>query len=339
MQQVVITQYGGPEVLKVREAPDPTPMRGEIRIAVAAAGLNFADVSARVGLYADAPKPPMTVGYEVSGVVDAVGGGVEEFAVGDRVLALTRFGGQSSSVVVPVHQAVSLPAELDLVHAAAIPVNYLTAYLMLVRLGSVREGQSVLIHAAAGGVGFASLQICRKLGAVTYGTASAGKHERLREAGLDHPIDYRTQDFAVEVNRLTKGRGVDVILDAVGGATTRKNYALLRPMGRLFMFGASSTSQDPKRNLLKVASSLAQFPIFHPIALMNANKGVFGINLGHLWEEKEMMREVLTELLQWWADGIIEPVVDSTFPFSRAGDAHDQLQQARNIGKVLLIPD
>lgn len=339
MQQVVITRYGGPEVLEVREAPDPQPMRGEVRISVAAAGLNFADVSARVGLYADAPKPPMTVGYEVSGTIDAVGAGVEGFAVGDRVIGLTRFGGQSSSVVIPTAQATHLPDGLDLVEAAAIPVNYLTAYLMLVRLGSVRPGQSVLIHAAAGGVGFAALQVCKLLGAETYGTASAGKHERLREEGLDHPIDYRNQDFSVEVNRLTKGRGVDVILDAVGGATTRKNYKLLAPMGRLFLFGASSTSQDSKRNIAKVVSALAQFPVFHPISLMNSNKGVFGVNLGHLWDETAMMDETLTELLQWWSEGKISPIIDSTFPFSKAGDAHDQLQKARNVGKVLLIPD
>lgn len=338
MQRVVITRYGGPEVLEVRDAPDPSPMRGEVRIAVAAAGLNFADVSARVGLYPDAPKPPMTVGYEVSGTVDAVGGGVDDFEVGDKVVALTRFGGQSSSVVVPQHQVVHLPDGLDLVHAAAIPVNYLTAYLMLVRLGNVRNGESVLIHAAAGGVGFAALQICKQLGAVTYGTASAAKHERLRAEGLDHPIDYRNQDFAAEVTRLTKGRGVDVILDAVGGNTSRKNYRLLRPLGRLFLFGASSASQDPKRNLLKAASAIAQFPVFHPLPLMNANKGVFGVNLGHLWDEKQLMNEALTELLAWWADGRIEPVIDSMFPFSQAGKAHDQLQQARNVGKVLLIP-
>ena len=338
MQQVVITKVGGPEVLEVREAPDPSPMRGEIRIAVAAAGLNFADVSARVGLYPDAPKPPMTVGYEVSGVVDAVGGAVEGFAVGDRVVAITRFGGQSTSVVVPIHQAVHVPDELDLVTAAAIPVNYLTAYLMLVRLGNVRRGESVLIHAAAGGVGFAALQICRLLGAVTYGTASAAKHDRLREAGLDHPIDYRNQDFADEVMRLTNGRGVDVILDAVGGPTSRKNYRLLRPLGRLFLFGISSASQDPKRNLFKAAAAIARFPVFHPLGLIDANKGVFGVNLGHLWDEEEMIHDVLGELVQWWADGKIAPVIDSVLPFGKAAEAHDRLQQARNVGKVLLVP-
>lgn len=338
MRQVVIARHGGPEVLEVREAPDPTPMRGEVRIAVAAAGLNFADVSARVGLYPDAPSPPMTVGYEVSGTIDAVGSGVDDVAVGDRVVALTRFGGQSSSVVVPVAQVVRLPDGLDLVEAAAIPVNYMTAYLMLVRLGNVRPGESVLIHAAAGGVGLAALQICRQLGAVTYGTASAAKHDRLREAGLDHPIDYRHQDFAKEVTHLTKGRGVDVILDAVGGATTRRNYRLLRPMGRLFVFGASSMAQDERRRVRKVAAAMAQFPVFHPLALMNANKGVFGVHLGHLWDERELMAEVLAEVLRWWEDGRIAPVIDSTFPFERAADAHDQLQKARNVGKVLLIP-
>jgi len=338
MRQVVITKFGGPEVLEVREAPDPQAMRGEVRIAVAAAGLNFADVSSRVGLYPDAPKPPMTVGYEVSGTIDELGAGVVGFEVGDEVVAFTRFGGQSSSVVVPFGQVVKVPDSFDLVNAAAIPVNYVTAYLMLVRLGSVHPGESVLIHAAAGGVGLAALQICRQLGAITYGTASAAKHDRLRAAGLDHPIDYRSQDFAEEVRRLTRGRGVDVILDAVGGATTRKNYKLLAPLGRLFVFGASATSQQSKRNYLTAASTLAKFPLFHPLSMMSANKGVFGINIGHLWNEQELMHQMLTEVMGWWADGRIMPVIDSTYGFDRAGEAHDQLQLGRNVGKVLLIP-
>ncbi len=338
MRQVVITKFGGPEVLQVRHAPDPTPGAGQVRIAVAAAGLNFADVSARVGLYPDAPKPPMTVGYEVSGTIDAVGDGTTGFAVGDRVVALTRFGGQSSSVVVPAIQVVALPEGADLETAAAIPVVYLTAYLMLVRLGSVQPGDKVLIHAAAGGVGLAALQLCQMLGAETYGTASASKHERLRELGLDHPIDYRNTDFADEVRRLTDGRGVDVILDAVGGATSRKNAKLLAPLGRLFHFGASAASQDQKRNLWRAGKAIASFPLYHPIALMNSNRGVFGINLGQLWDHTELLQASLGELMRLWSEGVIDPIVDSTYPFDRAGDAHDQLQLARNFGKVLLIP-
>lgn len=338
MEQIWITEHGATDVLEVRSGADPVAAPGEIRIKVAAAGLNFADVSARVGLYADAPKPPMVVGYEVSGTVDQLGAGVESFALGDAVVALTRFGGHSSSVVVPVNQAFALPAEADVVHAAAMPVNYLTAYLMLVKLGSIREGDTVLIHAAAGGVGQAALQLCKMLGATTFGTASAAKHDRLAELGLDHPIDYRNKDFAEEVERLTDGRGVDVILDAVGGATSRKNVKLLAPLGRLFHFGISAASQEPKRNMFTAARTVASLPIHHPVSLMQNNRGVFGINLGHLWDETEMLGDAMVELLSFWEKGIIEPVIDSTFPFSEAAAAHDQLQLARNFGKVLLIP-
>ena len=338
MRQITITEYGGPEVLRVTEAPDPTPGPGEIRVSVSAAGLNFADVSARMGLYPDAPKPPMVVGYEASGVVDRLGDGVTGFEVGERVLVLSRFGGQSSSVVVPMSQAVVIPDELDLVAAAAIPVNYLTAYLMLVRLAALRPGDSVLIHAAAGGVGIAAIQLCRTLGVTTYGTASASKHEAVRALGLDHPIDYRNQDFAAEVLRLTGGRGVDVILDAVGGSTSRKNYKLLAPLGRLFHFGASSASKDGRRKILNVVKSLGAFPVYHPIQLMNANKAVYGINLGHLWDEQEMLREILDELLEMWQQGVIEPVIDSIHPFDQVAAAHDRLESAKNVGKVLLVP-
>jgi NADPH:quinone reductase-like Zn-dependent oxidoreductase len=247
MNQVWIPRFGGPEVLEVRSAPDPHAGAGEVRIAVAAAGVNFADVLARAGLYPDAPKPPMVVGYEVAGVVDEVGPGVEQLAVGNRVVALTRFGGYSSSAVVPVARVLALPEGKDIVHAAGLPVTFMTAHLLLNRLGSLRSGERVLIHAVAGGVGLAALQLARRAGAVTIGTASRGKHDRLRELGLDHPIDYRSTDFEAEVMRFTNGRGVDVVLDAVGGVTTRKSYRCLAPLGRLLFFGLSSASAPSRR--------------------------------------------------------------------------------------------
>src|SRR5207253_2835792 len=173
-------------------------------IRVRAAGVNFADLMARRGLYPDAPPLPFVPGYEVAGEVDAG----EPALVGRRVLALTRFGGYSEAVVVPAKRAVEIPAKLSFAEAAAIPVNWITAWHMLVELCNVRRGQRVLVHAAAGGVGTAALQICRRVGAEVIGTASASKHARLREMGLSHAIDYRTQDFEVEVKRITGGRGV-----------------------------------------------------------------------------------------------------------------------------------
>jgi synaptic vesicle membrane protein VAT-1 len=340
MEQVWITRFGGPEVLEVRSAPDPHPGPDEVRVAVAAAGVNFADVSARAGLYPDAPKAPCVVGYEVSGVVDEVGAAVDDFVVGDRALALTRFNGYSTSVIVPAHQVQRVPEGKDLQAAAGLPVTFLTAYLMLTRMGALRRGDRVLIHAAAGGVGLAALQLARHVGAVTIGTASAAKHERLRDLGLDYPIDYRTNDFEPEVMRITDGRGVDLVLDAVGGTTTRKSYRCLAPLGRLFCFGLSSASAPSRRQAWRTApKAFVTTPVFHPLQLMNANKGVFGFNLGHLWEHTELLHEAMGDIVTLWGKGEIDVIVDSTFPFRQTAAAHAQLEQARNFGKVLLLPE
>ena len=339
MRQVLITRYGGPEVLEVRTAPDPVPRPDEVLIRVAGAGVNFADLSARAGLYPDAPPAPMVVGYEVAGTVEAVGAEVTSLAVGDRVMALTRFGGYADLVAVPAVQVAPVHDGADLVHAAGLPVAFLTAYVMLNRLGSVRPGDTVLIHSAGGGVGLSALQLAKNLGAVTIGTASTKKHARLAEMGLDHAIDYRTQDFEREVLRITGGRGVDVALDPVGGTSLRKSYRCLAPLGRLFCFGMSSANANSRKEAWKtLPKALATTPLFHPMSLMNANRGVFGINMGHLWEERAMMGEALGELAGMWERGQIGPVIDSTFPFADAGAAHQQLDRALNFGKVVLVP-
>jgi synaptic vesicle membrane protein VAT-1 len=339
VRQIWITRHGGPEVLEVREAPDPEPLAGEVRIRVSGAGVNFADLSARAGLYPDAPPPPMVVGYEVAGEIDAVGSGVGRFVSGDRVMGTTRFGGYSDVVTVPEHQVVKVPAGADLVQAAGLPVTYLTAYLMVVRLGALRRGDSILVHSAGGGVGLSALQLAKGLGLVTFGTASTRKHARLREMGLDHPIDYRTEDFEAEVMRITGGRGVDVVLDAQGGSSMRKSYRCLAPMGRLFCFGMASGNAESRRSAWRTLPvALARTPIFHPLGLMNANKAVFGINLGHLWEEREMIGGTLTDLAGMWERGEIDPVIDSTYSFDESGRAHAQLAQGRNFGKVVLTP-
>ena len=344
MRQVQIPKYGGPEVLRVVTGPDPEPGPGEVRIRVAAAGVNFADISARAGLYPDAPPAPLVVGYEVSGHVDALGpevGGPTTGgpAVGDRVMALTRFGGYADVVCVPVNQVAPVHDGADLVAAAGIPVTFLTAHIMVNHLGAARPGDTVLIHSAGGGVGLAALQLARNAGATTIGSASASKHERLAERGLDHAIDYHTTDVEREVMRLTGGRGVDIALDARGGSSLRSSYRCLAPLGRLFCFGMSSGNAPNRLAAIRTMPvALATTPVFHPIALMNANKGVFGINMGHLWDEGDRIGAFLVELAQAWEAGTIEPVIDSVFGFAEAARAHEQLAQARNFGKVLLVP-
>ncbi len=336
MQQVQIPRYGGPEVLSIVEAEDPEPGPGEVRIAVRAAGINFADILARMGMYKDAPPLPAVMGYEVAGVIDAVGQGVEDHRLGQRVLAMPQFGGQSTMVVVGQQEAVELPAGMSFEQGATLPVVYLTAYHMLYYLGNLHQGERVLIHSAGGGVGLAAIQLARLRGAEIFGTASAAKHPRLTELGVDHCIDYRDQDFEQEVRRITDGAGVHVALDAVGASSFGKSYRCLAKNGRLFCFGISSLSPGKKRSLLAAASGLVQFPIFHPIKLMMENKGVFGVNLGQLWDEAEVMRGQLSSLLELFGGGQITPTVDRAFPLEQAAEAHQYIQDRKNFGKVVL---
>ena len=338
MRQVVTTANGGVEVLKVQEAPDPVAAKGEVVVKVNAAGLNFADILARQGLYPDGPKKPCVMGYEVAGVIEAAGEDVDQQFVGQAVMAMTRFRGQAEKIAVPVNQLFAKPESLSFEAAAAIPVNYLTAYALLHVMGSLDAGESVLIHNAGGGVGLAAIDIAKKIGATTYGTASPGKHEFLRERGLDHPIDYRNQDWLPVLQQLTDGRGVDLVIDPIGGSHWKKSYAALRHTGRLGMFGVSTASANGLKGKLKLIKAAAQMPRFHPLGLLNKNRGVFGLNLGHMWHEPEKVATWMEAILAGVSEGWVRPHVDKAFPFAQAGDAHSYMEARKNIGKVVLVP-
>ena len=336
MRQVVIPRFGAPDVLDIREAPDPSPGDGDIRIRVRAVGINFADILARLGLYPDAPAPPMVVGYEVAGKVDAVGRTVVGFAPGERVLALTRFGGYADTVVVPASQAFHFPDELSDAEAAAVPVNYLTASLALYRMAALSPGETVLVHNAGGGVGIAATQLARLRRATVIGTASAFKHDALRSFGVDHAIDYRDADVAAEVNRITRGRGVDVILDPIGGRSFTDSYRMLAPLGRLVIFGLSAAAPGERRSALRAFHAWWSTARFNPMSLINRNRGVFGLHIGHLWDEHQQLAPLMAMLVSELHAGRLTPVVARTFPLERAADAHRFIQSRSNIGKVVL---
>jgi NADPH:quinone reductase-like Zn-dependent oxidoreductase len=329
VRQVWIARKGGPEVLELREAPDPQPGPDQVRIRVRAAGVNFAELMARRGLYPDAPKLPFVPGYEVAGEIDAG----PSHRIGQRVLALTRFGGYSDVVVVPARFAIEIPPRMSFAEAAAIPVNWLTAWHMLVELCNVKRGQIVLVHAAAGGVGTAAVQICRRAGAEVIGTASGSKHARLRELGLTHAIDYRTQDFEAEVKRITGGRGVHVVLDAVGGASIKKGWRCLAPTGKLVVFGASSVMQGP----VGMLASVLQMTPFWPLKVMRENKALIGVNVGRLWSQEDLLTSELRAILQGIAEGAFRPIVDAEVPLGEARRAHERLEHRENFGKVVLV--
>ncbi len=339
MQQIWISKTGAPEVLELREAPDPTPGEGEVLIAVRATGINFADILARMGMYPDAPPIPCVVGYEVAGTVSAVGAGVREFKAGDRVFAITRFGGYSSVVSVPEQQVFAMPKDASFEEAAAIPVNYFTAHLGMFFQGNLKEGERFLIHSAGGGVGLAAIQLAQLKNAEIFGTASAGKHAFLKEHGLHHAIDYRTQDFEAEVRRITNGKGVHLILDAVGGKSFQKSYDSLASLGRLVMFGISSAATGKRRSMISLLTTVFSMPKFKPLSLLNQNKGVFGLNLGHLWEELPVLRHIGLELVDLFEVGKIKPHIAASFPLSQAAEAHQFIQDRKNTGKVVLTVD
>ena len=337
MKALVVTEHGPPDVLRVQERPDPEPGPGEVRIRVRAAGVNFADLLGRVGLYPDAPKPPCVVGYEVAGDVDSLGEGVEGLEVGQRVMGACRFGGYAQLAVTKVDAIVPLPDGWSYSEGAAMPVTYATAYAGLVRYGALRAGERVLIQAAAGGVGIAATQIAKLLGAEVYGTASPAKHDAIRELGVDHPVDYRTHDVVDEVRRIAgEQHPIDLALDAVGGRSFRQSFALLRAGGRLVCFGASEVQAGERRSPLRALRLLAQMPRFNPVKLMSQSKSVIGLNMLTLWDEKQSLDELIEPLRAWIDEGSIRPVVAQEFRLDDGAAAHRYVHERSNVGKVVL---
>jgi NADPH:quinone reductase-like Zn-dependent oxidoreductase len=339
MRAIWTTGTNGPDSLEVRETKDPEPGPGQVRIRVRAAGLCFAEVMAAQGLYPDAPKFPAVLGYEAAGVIDKVGEGVDERREGGHVVAFARSGAHSDVVCVPDGQAFAIPHGKGFTEAAAIPVNYVTAYHILFRAATIRPGERVLVHMAAGGLGTAALQLCRTVdGVETFGTASAAKHAALREEGCTHPIDYHATDYAKEIRRLTGGEGVDVVLDPLGGADSRKGLKLLRPGGRLVAYGFANLASGRRRNPARVLRQLASVPLLTPLQLMSANKAVAGVHIGRLLDRMDVLTQELTEVLALWAAGTIAPRIDATYPFAKAADAHRRILSHGNTGKIILTP-
>jgi NADPH:quinone reductase-like Zn-dependent oxidoreductase len=334
MRAVVITKHGPPSVLKVQDRPDPPPpSAGQVRILVRAAGVNFADHLARVGLYPEAPKVPSVVGYEVAGTIEAVGDGVDPARVGERVLAGTRFGGYAEIVNAAADDTVVLPESMSFEQGAAVPVNYATAWAALHGYGSLRTGERVLVHAAAGGVGIAAVQLAKAAGAIVDGTASPGKHSQLAALGIDHAIDYRRDGW-------WKGlEPYDIVLDALGGTSLRRSFDLLRPGGRLVAYGLSSLLQGEMRSLRRAApQALAMVRGFNLINQLNESKTVIGLNMLRLWDDRGTLEPWIEPLSAALSDGTAAPVVHAAVPFADAPEAHRILAARENVGKVVLVP-
>lgn len=335
----LVTRSGGPDVLQLR-ARDSLPCGPrQIRVRVAFAGVNFADLAARAGVYGPAPKPPFAPGFEVSGrVVEA--GSESGFTVGERVLACSRFGGYTDELVVDGARARRLPSAMSLEEGAALPAQYITAYHALTEVCRVRKGESVLVHAAAGGVGTAVVQLCGVLGLESFGTASnAEKLAYAHAQGLRHGIDTSRQDFETEVLRLTGGHGVDVALDANGGDSFARSFRCLAPGGRLVVFGAAAAMPRSLKTLPDLpgaAWALLQQKKWGPFELIERNVSVCGLQVLLLWDQVELLGREIDALLFLREAGKIRPVIDQIFPLGRADEAHRYLHARKTRGKVLL---
>jgi NADPH:quinone reductase-like Zn-dependent oxidoreductase len=330
-----MTRHGAPEVLRVQERPDPPqPAAGEVTVEVRAAGVAFSEIAARVGVYPPAPKPPAVLGTDIAGTVTAIGDGVATVSVGDRVFGVSRYNGHAERVNTLADNVRPLSEALTFEQGAAIGINYATAWMALVDYGGLehRDRGRVLIHAAAGGVGIAATQIARRYGAEVWGTASQRKHDAIRALGVDHPIDYNVKGWHRELPSF------DVILDPLGGSNWRISYGLLRQGGRTVNYGASNAVPDGRRSLISFVKALAVMPRPNLLKQLWASKGILGLSMPGLWEDRGSYGPFLDPLLPLIEDGTISPVIDTTFTFEQAPDAHRRMMERRNIGKVVLVP-
>ena len=333
--RVVITKPGGPKVLDIQEISIPEPDSDEVCIAVHFAGINFADTLMRLGFYQPRPPFPFTPGYEVSGVVHSIGSNVKGFEIGQRVVGLMRTGGQATHVITDASRTLPIPDELSLEAAASMPVTYITAHHMLHHLGNLKPTDSVLIHGGGGGVGTAALQLCQWAGIRNvWSTASAAKAKIIQSYGAT-AIDRHQEDFTQIIREATDGKGVDHILDPIGGEHLKRSISVLAQGGKLYTYGMSSAAPSSKRSLWKAFKALRSRPRFDPMLMMSRNQGVFGVHMG-TWNDEAVMQEQMENIIKGMKEGALTPIIDSIYDAKDVALAHQHIHDGKNIGKVLL---
>jgi synaptic vesicle membrane protein VAT-1 len=341
MRAMVVKRYGNPDVLGIRELPDPQLNPGEVLIRVKAVGVNFADLMQRMGIYPGVPKPPFVPGFEVAGVVEKVADGGragegEQIRPGDAVCAITQFNAYAEWVAAPGRQVYRLPAGMPFDDGAALPVNYLTAYHAMFAMGNLQSGDRILIHSAAGGVGIAAVQLAHAHGLEIFGTAGPTKQEYLRKIRVDHAIDYEKNNF-VDVVRKFSPDGIEMVMDAIGGKSFANSYKCLGPTGRLVVYGLSAAAgSDGKKSLGRGLAALLQTPRFNPLKLMSDNITVIGVSLGKMASRSALMRSEIEEIFKLYESGKLKPVIGKSFPLADAASAHKYIHARKNIGKVIL---
>lgn len=335
MKKVIYPKIGGTDSIQIVEEKLDLPKENQVKVRVHRAGINFADLMMRQGLYGSNPDFPFTPGYEASGEIIDLGKEITNLQLGQRVIAMTGFGGYSEEVIVDSNRVVPIPDNISFDQAAAMPVTYGTAYHMLVHLGGLKKGDSVLIHHAAGGVGTAAAQICQAYGAgLIIGTASESKKEFVESLGMRF-VNRDQEDFVKVCKDMTNGKGVHQAIDPVAGKHLMRSYNALRNGGKLHCFGASSAVPNQKRSILAAIRMWINTPKFDPMKMMNSNKSLFGVHMGRL-EDEDIFANHLAELGELMNQGKINPIIDSVWRFEKVADAQMHMHNRKNKGKVLL---
>jgi NADPH:quinone reductase-like Zn-dependent oxidoreductase len=341
MKKVVIHKPGGYQQLTIEEHADLQPGPDEVLVEVAAIGVNFADCVTRMGLYASAREYggyPITPGFEVSGTIRSTGPGVTTLKPGARVLAVTRFGGYASQLVVKQSQVFPLPEQLSFESAACLPTVSLTAWFALFQLAHAQQGNTLLVHSAAGGVGSMLVQLgklagCRVIGVV----GAAHKRAAVIALGADVVIDKSSQDLWAEAERQAPN-GYDIILDANGAATLKQSYQHLAAIGKLVVYGFHSMLQTRKGvpGKLRMALDYLRTPRFSPFDLTTQNRSVLGFNLSFLFDKDTIMQQGMQQILQWLESGELQVPAVTSYPLEAVAEAHRALESGQTIGKLVL---
>lgn len=336
MKTVTLVKNGAAaKAFEIREAAIPSPAGDEVLIKVAAFGLNFADVMARNGMYKEAPTMPCVLGYDVAGIVEVTGSAVTNVKAGQRVMALTRFGGYAEYAITKSSAVAAVPHDMDDASATALTTQYITAYYAAAEAVNLFKGDKVLIHSGAGGVGTALIQYAKHKGCEIFSTAGSDeKLQQLSLLGVQHCINYRTEDFENKIKTLTNGKGVDVIYDAVGGTSVKKGFRSLAAGGRIVCYGASDMSD---KNIFGKIGSALGFGFYHPVMLMMPSKAMIGINMLKIADDKPLViQRCLQQVIRLYEEGVFIPNIGKVFPVNEIAAAHEYLEKRKSMGKIVV---
>ena len=338
MRAAVLVKEGKSDVaFEIQDKPIPKAAPNEVCIHVEAFGLNFADVMARRGLYEDAPPKPCIIGYDVVGHIYEVGNDVKDLKVGDKVVALTRFGAYAEYVSTDAQGVVVVPEDIDHGVATALATQFSTAYYCADEMVRLQKGDHVLIQAAAGGVGTGLVQLAKHHGCIVYGTASTSKLDYLRSMGVDHPIDYRKTNFVDAIKKIRGDEGLDVVFDSIGGASVKNGYKLLTAGGRMVCYGVADMTTGGRKSILKMLKVATGFGIHSPIGFLQNSKGMIGVNMLQIADHKPTtLKRCMTNVVDYYNKGILKPKVGGSYKIDQLAEAHDLLESRQTIGKIVV---